>query len=127
MPALRFWQACVVLWLIAWRPLLLLAIPIGLLILAIMSVSCAPLSTIGTYTRDPQVCSRVNAGAARIEVVLQDDRHHVQWIGNADPGGHVCGSWSLPGDRGRWGYVSRGVRDGMDTTWGLWFQAWALR
>jgi hypothetical protein len=90
-------------------------------------LGCAPLATIGMHTPPPSICSRPNVRAMRVELVLQDNEHHLEWIGNADPGGHVCAVWDLPGDLGRWGMVSPGVKDVPDTTWDAWFQAWALR
>jgi hypothetical protein len=96
----------------------------------VFSISCAPLSTIGTYNRPPSICSHLNASNVRVEVVLQDNSqptHHTQYVGNADPGGHVCASWTLPGDLGRWGILTLGGRGSIDTTWTPWFQAWALR
>lgn len=88
---------------------------------------CAPLSTIGTYNRDPYICSKPNYFGMRVDVVLQDNERHQQWIGWANPGTAVCGYWSLSGDRGRWGYVRLNGRGGADTTWTMWFQATQLR
>lgn len=91
--------------------------------LLLLTLGCAPLSTIGTYNRLPSICSRTNVRAVRVQILLADNEHHIRWVGVADPNGHICTEWDLSGDRGRWGYV---VMD-RDTTWEPWFQAWALR
>lgn len=94
-----------------------------------IACGCAPLSTIGSYDRPPSLCSRTNVSNVRVEVVLQDNSlpiHQTQYVGNADPGGHVCGSWTLPGVLGRWGFVRQGAHLDPDTLWQPWFQSWAL-
>jgi hypothetical protein len=97
---------------------------VALLGMAVVVASCAPLSTIGTHRGGASICSRTNARPRRVDVLLQDNWHHLEWLGTIDTGGHVCTEWDLPGDRGRWGFVVDAA--GRDTIWDGWFQAWAL-
>lgn len=92
------------------------------LLLAPLLTGC--LAALGSYTAPSSICSKRNDFPYRVEVFLQDDEGHSQWMGLADPGNQFCGTWVLPGQKGRWGFAPL---DGPVRWERVWFQAWGLR
>lgn len=73
---------------------------------------------------NPSICSKPNVMPHRVDVFLQDNENHVQWVGWIEAGGHICAEWTLPGSRGRWGF---GDNYGPVRWERHWFHSWTIR
>lgn len=80
-----------------------------------------------TYSQPARICSRKNVWAYRVDVFLEDDQGHSEYVGWADPGERRCTVWAMPGSRGRWAYVLLDAKgEPTDVRRDNYFQAWAL-
>jgi hypothetical protein len=99
----------------------------ALCLTVLVLIGCASLRNLGTSTPPPSICSQRNVWAYRVDVYLEDDAGHSEWVGWAAPGGHVCAEWTLPGSRGRWAIVTLNAKgEPTDVHRTPWFQSWAL-
>jgi hypothetical protein len=79
------------------------------------------------YSQAPKICSRKNVWAYRVDVFLEDDQGHSEYVGWVEPGERKCTGWDLPGSRGRFAYVLLDAKgEPTDIRRDPYFQAWAL-
>lgn len=95
--------------------------------LALVLLAVLGCVTVPRYSQAPKVCSRKNVWPYRVDVYLEDDQGHAEYVGWAEPGQRRCADWTLPGSKGNWAYVLLDARgQPTDIRRDHPFQAWAL-